>query len=96
MPSSRFELHQHPTCRSAWQALVREVYAPVFEVVDATSASQEQLNDAFRHFTPAGQRGRMVTLFTGLMEYAEMINSVPKQRPGPKPGPEEIAPSPSV
>lgn len=66
-------------------ALLREVYRPVFEVVDATTATVPQIEDAFRQFTPPGQRSRMVTLFTGLMAYAGMIQTPAKQKPGPRP-----------
>lgn len=66
--------------------LLRKVYGPVFEVVDPTTATVPQIEDAFRHFTPSGQRSRMVTLFTGLMAYAGMIKVPPKQKPGPRAG----------
>ena len=66
-------------------SLLRTVYAPVFEVMDPTKATAEEISDAFRHFNPPGQRGRMVTLFMGLMAYADMIPEIPKQRPGPRP-----------
>jgi hypothetical protein len=66
--------------------LLRKVYAPVFTVVDATTATIPQIEDAFRKFIPPVQRPRMVTLFTGLMAYAGMIPEAPKQTPGPRPG----------
>jgi len=74
-----------PELPERFAALLRDAYAPVFEVVDPRTATVEQLNDAFRSFTPPSQRGRMVTLFMGLMAYAGMIDETPKRRPGPKP-----------
>jgi len=70
---------------SALANLIRDVYAPVFSVVDPTTASVTEIEDAFRGFAPSGQRARMVTLFTGLMAYAKMIAAAPKQAPGPRP-----------
>lgn len=64
------------------EKVVRDAYAPVFEVVDPTTASVTQIEDAFRGFNPAGQRPRMVTLFTGLMSEAGMISDVPKKATG--------------
>jgi Family of unknown function (DUF5343) len=87
-PTSEFEaIRKAPTDQlpSLLAALIRDVYAPIFEVVDPTSASVSQLEDAFRGFTPSGQRPRMVSLFTGLMSYAGMISDVPKTPTGPKP-----------
>lgn len=65
--------------------LIRRVYAPVFEVVDPTTATPQQIADSFRGFTPSGQRERMVTLFTGLMAYAGMVEAAPRRTPGPRP-----------
>lgn len=87
-PSDDFEaLRKAPTDQVGplLAALIRDVYAPVFEVVDPTTSTVQQIEDAFRGFKPPGQRGRMVTLFTGLMAYAGMVDEAPKQKPGPAP-----------
>lgn len=41
-------------------------YADVLKFVDPATASETDLRDAFRSYTPIGQQARMVTLFTGL------------------------------
>lgn len=64
--------------------LLRQVYEPVFAVMDPTVATSQQITDAFRGFKPSGQRERMVTLFTGLMQYAGMVSDMPKRAPGPR------------
>ena len=76
--------------------IVREAYAPVFTVVDPAEDSEIALNDAFRHYQPQAQRGRMVTLFLGLCREAGIIPGGPPrrktkvrktatERPGPRP-----------
>ena len=40
------------------------------QFVDPATATDTQLADAFRHYTPQGQRPRMITLFTGLFRAA--------------------------
>jgi len=65
--------------------LIRQAYEPVFAIIDPVTVTPQQLSDAFRGFKPPGQRERMVTLFTGLMAFAGMIESVPKRTPGPRP-----------
>ena len=51
---------------------LNSVYADVLGFVDPTTASEANLHDAFRSYTPPGQRPRMVTLFTGLYAAAGM------------------------
>jgi hypothetical protein len=65
--------------------VIRHAYAPVFEVVDPTVASHESVEDAFRRFTPSGQRDRMVSLFMGLLAEAGLIAEVPRKKGGPRP-----------
>lgn len=60
--------------------LLKSVYADVFEVVEPASATLEQIQDAFRSFTPQGQRDRMVSLFLSLLEYTEYSDSLPSVR----------------
>jgi Family of unknown function (DUF5343) len=66
-------------------ALLREAYAPILEVLDPATATQTEVENAFRGFEPTGQIPRMVQLFMGLMAYAEVMPEV-KRRPGPAPG----------
>jgi hypothetical protein len=49
------------------------VYGEILEIADPASATYEQVEDAFRGHTPAGQRTRMVTLFIGLCDYAGLL-----------------------
>lgn len=54
---------------------LREVYSEVFQIVgDPAQADYKRVEDAFRHYTPHGQRTRMVTLFIGLCDYAELLS----------------------
>jgi hypothetical protein len=62
--------------------LLRSVYAEVFTVVDPSTATYQQVHDAFRQFTPRGQIDRMVMLFLGLLEFAEYSDSLPKPQGG--------------
>jgi len=61
--------------------IVREAYKPVFDILDPTNASTSEIEDSFRHFTPAGQRGRMVTLFIGLLDGAGLRDGALKKEP---------------
>jgi hypothetical protein len=58
-------------------SILRSAYAPVFEVVEPGGATYEHIQDAFRTFKPEGQRDRMVSLFLGLLEYAEYSQDLP-------------------
>jgi len=60
--------------------LLRSIYAEVFSVVEPAGATWEEVRDAFRGFTPHGQINRMVSLFLGLLEYAEYGESLPSAR----------------
>jgi hypothetical protein len=66
-------------------ALLREAYAPILEVLDPATATQTDVENAFRGFEPTGQIPRMVQLFMGLMTYAEVMPEI-KRRSGPAPG----------
>lgn len=69
-----------PDFQGALASVVRDAYGPVFSIVDPTTATVSQIEDAFRHFSPAGQRGRMVTLFVGLMIEAGMRDDNSKRQ----------------
>ncbi len=57
--------------------VLRNAYSKVFKRVDPAEASDIQLRDAFRGFDPAKQRGRMVSLFIGLCQEANIIAGEP-------------------
>jgi hypothetical protein len=61
-------------------AILHSAYAPVFELLDPSVATYDQVQDAFRTFQPEGQRDRMVALFLGLLEYAEYSQDLPSGR----------------
>jgi uncharacterized protein DUF5343 len=53
---------------------LRTAYADVFQILgDLGTAKYNQVEDAFRTYEPGGQRARMVTLFLGLCDYAELL-----------------------
>lgn len=82
-PTQQFEdLRRAPTTefKSELITLLKFVYADVFEVVEPANATLEQIQDAFRSFTPQGQRDRMVSLFLSLLEYAEYSDDLPSVR----------------
>lgn len=54
--------------------LLHQVYASVFEVLDMNNPTPTALANAFRLAEPAGQRPRMISLFTGLCEYAGLMS----------------------
>ena len=60
--------------------IVRAAYQPVFTVVDPAEDTEIALHDAFRYYEPQRQRGRMVTLFLGLCQEANIVSGGPPQR----------------
>ena len=62
------------------QQTIRDSYARVFEIVDPSKDGETAINDAFRQFEPEAQRGRMVTLFLGMCELADIVQSKPRER----------------
>jgi hypothetical protein len=73
---------------------LRAAYADALQFVDPAAASEVEIRDAFRNYTPIGQQERMVTLFTGLFREAGIGPERPQRggnarptatRPGPVP-----------
>jgi Family of unknown function (DUF5343) len=58
------------------QEWLRETYKPIFTYVEPTD-DVPRIIDQFRHYSPEGQRNRMVTLFLGLCVRAGMIEKEP-------------------
>lgn len=58
--------------------VLRAAYADIFQYVDPATTPIEKIQDQFRHYTPRGQRERMVTLFMGLCEFAGL--APPRER----------------
>lgn len=63
-----------------------ETYAPVFAITgkNLEDKTSTEIEDAFRSYSPASLRKRMVTLFLGLCQYAGIAENVPTRKPGPK------------
>src|SRR5713226_4739128 len=60
--------------------IVRAGYAPILAIVDPKVDNDVAVNDAFRHYEPAGQRKQMVVLFRALCEEAGLATAVPSAR----------------
>jgi hypothetical protein len=58
---------------------LKGTYADIFSFVDPTKDDETRIRDAFRHYQPVGQQGRMVTLFTGLCIAAGLIAEKPSR-----------------
>jgi hypothetical protein len=65
---------------AALAEIVQSVYARVLQVVNPATASDIQLNDAFRPFEPSGQRPKMVALFQALAREATLLPGGPVER----------------
>ena len=60
--------------------IVRAAYHPVLTLIDPAEDNEIAVFDAFRGNDPQAQRARMVTLFLGLCEEAEMIPRRPRHK----------------
>jgi len=58
---------------------LRVAYAPIFAFTDPQQDSPQRVRDAFRGFKPIGQQQRMVSLFLGLCERAEIVDTAAKR-----------------
>jgi hypothetical protein len=56
--------------RSTLERLVRQGYSEVFASVDPAQDAPDRIVNFFRRYTPASQRGRMVTFFLGMCREA--------------------------
>lgn len=54
-------------------SLIRNAYGGIFRIVNLATVSERDLYNAFRPYSPAGQRSRMVTLFRGLCREAGIL-----------------------
>jgi uncharacterized protein DUF5343 len=63
------------------EQVIRTAYGEVFETVDPATASESQIDTAFRFYTPQAQRDKMVALFMGLCDAAGML---PAEKAPPK------------
>lgn len=60
--------------------VVRAAYQEVFNFIDPETATAKQVEDAFRYYTPTGQRSRMMTLFIALCEASGIVSEEAKAR----------------
>ena len=60
--------------------VVRAAYAPILAIVDPAVDTDIAVNDAFRHYEPAGQRRQMVSLFLALCREAGIVSGGPLDR----------------
>lgn len=71
--------------RSRLQSWLTNIYAEVLKYADPATDDQKKVSEAFRGYTPEGQRSRMVTLMLGLFAYAGLLPETPKRVATPKP-----------
>lgn len=58
--------------------LIKESYKEILGRIDPESASDLEIEDAFRLYSPATQKGRMATLFIGLCQLAGLRPGQPR------------------
>ena len=63
-------------------AMLQKAYAPILEFLDLDTATQLDVENAFRGFEPTGQIHRMAQLFMQLMAYVGLMPEPPKRRAG--------------
>jgi hypothetical protein len=75
VPNSTFDaLQRAPESeyRKGLADMIRAAYAEVYRFADPATDGVDRLRDAFRGFNPRGQQERMISLFLGLCEFAEI------------------------
>ena len=72
---------EYKSCLQSW---LTSIYTDVLKYADPATDEQKKVSEAFRGYTPEGQRGRMVTLMIGLFAYAGLIEEPPKRPASPK------------
>lgn len=84
-PTDQFDVLKNATTTDFKARLaewLKDTYAPIFGFCDPTTATPADVEDAFRGYTPEGQRSRMANLFLGLLEYAGIIEVAPPKPRG--------------
>ncbi len=69
--------------------ILRNAYADIFAIVNLDTASEIEIDDAFRGYSPETQRKRMVKLFMNLSQEAnllkgELVNVQQSEKPKPR------------
>ena len=60
--------------------IIRSAYHDVFVIIsDPETATDVEINDAFRYYQPQAQRNRMIILFRGLCQEAKIIKGGPPE-----------------
>ncbi len=83
MPTPTFEaLRRAPQAEyvQRFAEFLRAAYQEVFAFIDPMTSTVDKVRDAFRAYSPAGQRDRMVALFLGLCEEAQILGDGARQR----------------
>ena len=71
--------------RARLEAILRSVYAEIFQFFDPVTDDEAKARDIFRHYEPLGQLSRIVRLFIGLCEEAGMIPEGNRRAASPAP-----------
>jgi hypothetical protein len=66
--------------------LVRGAYEPIFHGYEPATATDLDLNNAFKPYDPAGQRSQMIALFMSLSREAGLAPGDPIRKRGRRPG----------
>jgi hypothetical protein len=94
-PTAEFEgLRRVPTTefKQRLEALIRSVYAEVFQFTDPSKDDPDRVADAFRAYDPPGQRSRMVALFLRLCAASGIIPEQQQAKPRTAPPGKRMAP----
>jgi hypothetical protein len=96
-PTPQFELLKRARGEEEYkerlQAWLQDVYREVLQYADPLTDPPSRVAEAFRGFTPDGQRTRMVTLMLGLYRYAGLIADLPTRAEPARPRPRKATAS---